>query len=197
MRRIKKELEKYLNSKDKNNYSNLDKIFLFYNNNEFYKILNYNGATNIEFYPTINSKEKSLQVYFNYYNMYAIMEFNEDSYDYCKYQRGCSEDEFNNSIISQNYDNKFDIKIFVEEFIKSIDTDEKCIKINITTPQRKKKLYTCISFLFLFFPFIIIGIIALLSYILKKDIKLNNWFILVFVVSIALWWIFSNKSEKD
>lgn len=45
MRRIKKELEKYLNSKDKNNYSNLDKIFLFYNNNEFYKILNYNGAT--------------------------------------------------------------------------------------------------------------------------------------------------------
>ena len=79
MRRIKKELEKYLNSKDKNNYSNLDKIFLFYNNNEFYKILNYNGATNIEFYPTINSKEKSLQVYFNYYNMYAIMVFNEDS----------------------------------------------------------------------------------------------------------------------
>lgn len=85
----------------------------------------------------------------------------------------------------------------MEEFIKSIDTDEKCIKINITTQQRKKKLYTCISFLFLFLPFIIIGIIALLSYILKKDIKLNNWFILVFIVSIALWWIFSNKSEKD
>jgi len=70
-------------------------------------------------------------------------------------------------------------------------------KINITTPQSKKRLYTCISFLFLFFPFIIIGIIALLSYILKKDIKLNNWFILVFIVSIALWWIFSNKSEKN
>ena len=73
----KKKLVKYLNSKDKSIYSNLDKIFLLYNSNELYKILKYNGATNIEFYPTINSKDKSLQVYFNYYNMCASVEILE------------------------------------------------------------------------------------------------------------------------
>ena len=125
--------------------------------------------------------------------MSAIMEFDDDFYDYCKYPRGCSEDELNQSILRKNYSDKFDIKMFVEEFIKSIDNDE----INNTTSSRNKKIYTLISFISLFLPFIIIGIIALLSYILKTDIKLNNWFILVFIVSIVLWWIFDDKAKKN
>lgn len=197
MKHINKVLEKYLNSKDKSNYSNLDKVFLFYNNDDFYNILKYSGATKIEFFPVIKSDEKSLQVYFNYYNMSAIMEFDDDFYDYCKYPRGCSEDELNQSILRKNYSDKFDIKMFVEEFIKSIDNDERCIKMNKTTSSRNKKIYTLISFISLFLPFIIIGIIALLSYILKTDIKLNNWFILVFIVSIVLWWIFDDKAKKN
>lgn len=47
MKHINKVLEKYLNSKDKSNYSNLDKVFLFYNNDDFYNILKYSGATKI------------------------------------------------------------------------------------------------------------------------------------------------------
>lgn len=189
----KKELEKYFNSKDKNNYSNLDKIFLFYNDNEFYKILKFNGSENIEFHPIIKSNEKSLQVYFNYYNMSAIMKFDEDFYECCKYKRGCLVNEIDQSTVRKNYDNEFDIKLFVDEFIKSIDSDDRCIKSN---DKHKNKKYNVIAGFFLLLPIALAILMPYLSYVLNKKVELGIWIVPIAAICIILWAIFNKKSKK-
>lgn len=52
--------------------------------------------------------------------MSAIMKFDEDFYECCKYKRGCLVNEIDQSTVRKNYEYEFDIKLFVDEFIKSL-----------------------------------------------------------------------------
>lgn len=194
---MNKKVAKYLNKKNNNNYTFLDKILSFYTSGQFEILLINNKATEIEFFPSIENKN-SIQVYFNYYNLSAIIEFKEEYYEYCKYKPGCSPEELENSIIKEQYNDEFDIEIFIKSFIKTIDLDDNCKKIKKSNivKKGKKKLYSILSIVSLIMPWIILGIIALCSYIMQKDIKLNVWFGIIIVISIVFWAIFDEKSKK-
>lgn len=168
---------------------------MFYSSGQFKKILIDNNATEIEFFPSIK-KENSIQVYFNYYNLSAIIEFKEEYYEYCKYKPGCSPKELENSIIKEQYNDEFDIDIFIKNFIKTIDQDANLKKSNVVK-KRRKKLYSVLSLVSLMMPWIILGIIALCSYLTNKDIKINAWFGVLTVICIVLWALLDNKSEKS
>ena len=185
---MNKRVLNYINKLDESNYTFLDKILSFYASGQFEILLINNKATEIEFFPSIENKN-SIQVYFNYYNLSAIIEFKEEYYEYCKYKPGCSSEELENSIIKEQYKDEFDIEIFIKSFIKTIDLDDNCKKSNIVK-NNKKKLYSILSMLSLITPWIILGMIVLCSYIMPKDIKLNVWFGIIIVVSIVVWAIF-------
>ena len=183
---------KYLSKKQQ--YSILDKILLFYSNGEFKKMLIDKQCTDIEFFPSIK-KEKSIQIYFKYYNLFVIFDFKENYYEYCIYDSKCSPEEIEDNIIKTQYYNEFVIDIFIEEFIKLIEQDERLHKL-YNVQKSKKKLYSVLSIIFLVFPCIMLGITSLCSFIMKKELKLGVWFGIISIFSIAAWFIFDYKSNK-
>ena len=186
---MNKKIINYLSKK--NNHTFLDKILLFYSNGELKKELINNNATEIEIYPSIK-KEKSIQIYFKYFNIFAILDFKEDYYEYCKYDSSCSPLEIENSIVKSEYTDEFAIDIFINESIKLIDQDERLNKSKLFK-KSKKKIYSVLSIISLIIPWIILGIIALCSYLMKKEIKLDVWFGIITILSIVAWFIFDNK----
>lgn len=189
---MSKKIIKYLSKK--NNYTFLDKILLFYSNGQLKKVLINNNATEIEIYPSIK-KENSIQIYFKYYNLFAILDFKEDYYEYCKYDSKCSPEELENNIVKVQYNDEFAIDIFINEFIKLIDQDERLNKSKVPKIA-KKKSYSFLSIASLIIPWAILGIIVLCSYLIKKEIKLDVWFGIIIIISIIIWYIFDNKSKK-
>ncbi len=189
---MNKKITKYLSKK--HNFTFLDKILIFYSNGYLKKVLINNNATEIEIYPIIK-KENSIQIYFKYYNIFVIFDFKENYYEYCKYDSKCSPEEVEHSIVKAQYNDDFDIENFISEFIKLINQDERLNKSNILK-KNKKKLYNVLSDISLIIPWIILGIIALCSYLTKKEIKLDAWFGIIIILSIVVWFIFDNKSKK-
>lgn len=187
-----KKIVKYLSKKK--NYTFLDKILLLYSNGQLKKILISNNATEIEIYPSIK-RENSIQIYFKYYNLFAILDFKENYYEYCKYAPKCSPEELENNIVKAQYNDDFSIEIFINEFIELINQDERLNKSKVLE-KSKKKLYSVLSIVSLLIPWMILGIIALCSHFMKKEIKLNAWFGIIIILSIVIWFIFDNKSKK-
>ena len=63
---MKRKIENYLNSKDKNEYSNLDKIFELYLSGDIKKLLSKYAGVGV--YPTMNKLGKTIQLNYNYHN---------------------------------------------------------------------------------------------------------------------------------
>ena len=194
---MSKKVAPYLKSKAKLNYTNLDNILFFYMNNDFHRLLFDNNITDVEFMPIIKKGGNSLQVYIDYYNLSAILEFREEYYEYCKYISGCSSQELERSIVKASYNDEFDIEMFIKAFIKSLHNDTRLIKAtNIgTKPKSKKKIYSVISIVSLCVPVVAIGIMS--AYVLLgQSIKLNGWFLLAIILPLISWFFFGVKSNK-
>ncbi len=193
---MNKRISNYLKNIEKSKYTFLDKILFYYMSGQFYELLLKNNATEIEFFPSIKKTGNSIQIYFNYFNLSAILEFKEEYYEYCKYQPKCSAEELEYSIIKQQYDDEFDIRVFIINFIDLLNNDKRLIKTKKSNSKKRKKLYSAISIVALFIPWIILGMMILFSYAIKKDFKLNAWFALIVLISIVIWVIFDLKSKK-
>ena len=80
---MKRKIKNHLNSKDKNEYSNLDRIFELYLSGDIKKMLSKYAGVGI--YPTINKLGKTVQLNYNYHNIYVIIDFFEDKYNVVVY----------------------------------------------------------------------------------------------------------------
>lgn len=189
---MNKKVIKYLSNK--HTYTYLDEILLFYASGKIEKMLIDNKATDIEIFPSIK-KENSIQIYFKYYNLFVVFDFKENYYEYCKCDSKCSPEEIEHSIIKAQYNDEFAIDVFIDEFITLIEQDERLNKSDIVKIS-KKKLYSVLSIVSLIIPWIMLGIILLCSYLIKKEIKLGIWFGIILILSIVAWFIFDTKSKK-
>lgn len=187
----------YLNKKNPTNYTQLDKILSFYANKKLEEVLLNMGVTKIEFFPSINKKNgNSIQIYFNYYNLSAILEFDEKCYDYCKYTPGCSAEELENCIVTSQYTNDFNIELFIKKFITTIEEDPRLVKSQNNNNIRNNKLYKKIAFISLLIPSLLVSILAIYTLVLDTSVQLNEWFSLFIIIPLIIWVIFDDKSNK-
>jgi len=190
---MKRKIENYLNSKDKNEYSNLDRIFELYLSGDIKKLLSKYAGVGI--YPTINKLGKTIQLEYNYNNIYTIIDFFEDKYNVLVYYAGITADDLEKLSIDYDYQNDFNL----EELIKKIDIKIKNHpKLKDTTLiEKKKKIYSVISWISLCLSSVICGSIALYCIITENSIKGNMWWgILFIVIPLIAWFVFDVKSKK-
>ena len=118
---MKRRVVNYLNSKDKREYDNLDNIFVLYLNGNIKTLLSkYSG---VGIYPTFNRLGKSIQLNYNYHNIYVIIDFFEDGYNVVIFPAGATEEELEKLFIDYDYQEDFDL----EKLIKEIDEKLKII----------------------------------------------------------------------
>lgn len=190
---MKRKKENYLNSKDKIEYSNLDRIFELYLSGDIKKLLSKYAGVGI--YPTINKLGKTIQLNYNYHNIYVIIDFFEDKYNVVIYHAGINADELEKLFIDYDYQNNFSLEKLINEIDIKIKNHPK-LK-DITLIEKKKKIYSVIAWISLCLPIIICGSIALYCIITEKSVKVNMWWGIFFIViPLIVWFIFYIKSKR-
>ena len=190
---MKRKIENYLNSKDKIEYSNLDRIFELYLSGDIKKLLSKYAGVGI--YPTINKLGKTIQLNYNYHNIYVIIDFFEDKYNVVIYHAGINADELEKLFIDYDYQNNFSLEKLINEIDIKIKNHPK-LK-DITLIEKKKKIYSVIAWISLCLPIIICGSIALYCIITEKSVKVTMWWGIFFIViPLIVWFIFYIKSKR-
>ena len=190
---MKRKIEKYLKSKEKSVYSNLDRIFELYLSGDIKKLLsNYAG---IGIYPTINKLGKTIQLEYHYHNIYVTIDFFEDTYHTVVYYAGISVDDLEKLFIDSEYPADFNLEILVKEIDEKIKNHPK-LK-DTTFIEKKKKIYSLIAWISLCLPILICGSIGLYCVISENSVKGNMWWGIVFIViPLIVSFIFDVKSKR-
>ena len=71
---MKRKISRYLNSKEKSEYDNLDKIFELYLNGNIKELLS--EYVGVGIYLSFNKLGKTIQLNYNYQNIYVIITLN-------------------------------------------------------------------------------------------------------------------------
>lgn len=190
---MKRKIKKYLNSKDENEYSNLDRIFELYLSGDIKKLLS--KYVGVGVYPTINKLGKTIQLNYNYHNIYVIIDFFEDKYNVVVYHAGINAEDLEKLFIDYEYPNDF----VLEKLIKKIDEKIKNHpKLKDTTLiEKKKKIYTLIAWINWSFPILVCGCIAIYGFTNDKTIKVDQiWAILFIALPLIIGCIFDVKSKR-
>jgi hypothetical protein len=190
---MKRKIENYLNSKDKNEYSNLDKIFELYLSGDIKKLLfKYVG---VGVYPTINKLGKTIQLNYNYHNIYVIIDFFEDKYNVVVYHAGINIDDLEKLFIDYDYQEDFNLEKLIKEIDEKIQNHPK-LK-DTTLIEKKKKTYTLITWVCWCFPIIVCGGIAIYGFTNDKTIKVDPiWAIIFIALPLIIGCIFDLKSKR-
>ena len=132
---MKRKIENYLNSKDKIEYSNLDRIFELYLSGDIKKLLSKYAGVGI--YPTINKLGKTIQLNYNYHNIYVIIDFFEDKYNVVIYHAGINADELEKLFIDYDYQNNFSLEKLINEIDIKIKNHPKLKDITLIEKRKK------------------------------------------------------------
>ena len=168
---MKNKIKNYLLSKNKNEFTPLDKIFELYLNGSIKELLEkYEG---VGIYPTFNKLGKEIQLEYNYNNIYVIIDFFDDKYNVVIYPAGISADDFEKLFVDYDYQEDFNLKKLIEEIDEKIKNHPK-LK-DTTSLKKKKKMYSLISMISLYLPITIWMCIGLYCIISTSSTQLNNW----------------------
>ena len=130
--------------------------------------------TKLEIFPSIRKGEGSLQINFQYYNLYVILDFDEAGYEYSVYTKNGSASDLENSIVQQSYSSDFSIESFLDAFMRLLNSDAHLIKTNRTI--EKNKLYKCISSICLGFSILIILVPGVCGLITGNVLQFGRWY---------------------
>ena len=190
---MKRKIENYLNSKDKNEYSNLDRIFEAYISEDIKKLLSkYDGVI---ISPIINKLGKTIQLNYNYHNIYVIIDFFEDKYNVVVYHAGINAEDLEKLFIDYEYPNDFNLEKLIKEIDEKIRNHPK-LK-DTTLIEKKKKIYILIAWINWCFPILVCGGIAIYVFTNDKTIKVDPiWAILFIALPLIIGCIFDVKSKR-
>ncbi|MBQ9715172.1 MAG: hypothetical protein IJV77_02035 [Clostridia bacterium] len=190
---MKRKIENYLNSKDKIEYSNLDRIFDLYLSGDIKKLLSKYAGVSVD--PTINKSGKTIQFNYNYHNIYVIIDFFEDKYNVVIYHTDIKATDLEKLFIDYEYQNDFNLEKLIKEIDKKIKNHPK-LK-DTTLIEKKKKTYSLIAWISLCLPILICGSIGLYCAITENSVKLNMWWGIFFIaIPLIIWFIFDVKSKR-
>lgn len=190
---MKRKIENYLNSKDKNEYSNLDRIFEAYISEDIKKLLSkYDGVI---ISPIINKLGKTIQLNYNYHNIYVIIDFFEDKYNVVVYHAGINAEDLEKLFIDYEYPNDFNLEKLIKEIDEKIRNHPK-LK-DTTLIEKKKKFYILIAWINWCFPILVCGGIAIYGFTNDITIKVDPiWAILFIALPLIIGCIFDVKSKR-
>lgn len=190
---MKSTVTKYLESKEKSKYSDLDRILEMYVNGEIKTLLSKYAGVGI--YPSFYKDSKTIQLNYNYNNIYVTIDFYEEKYSAVVYQAGIITDDLETLSNDYVYYDNFDLRILIEEIDGIIRNHPKLKDTSLI--EKRRKVYSFIAGISLCLAIVINGSICLYCVITESVIKLNVWWSVCFIViPLTVWFIFGVKSKR-
>lgn len=191
---MNKKVLSYLNTMGENK-TPLTYVFRFYASGEMKDVLLQQRVKKLEFFPSLQKSKESLQMSFQYYNLYAILEFSKTGYEYSVYTPNCSAKDFENNTIQQSYSTDFSIESFLVAFMRLLNSDPRLIKASQVIEKGKR--YKVISSICLGISLLIIAIPSVYVLITGNTIQLGPWFLAVMLVPFVISQIFDFLSVRN
>lgn len=177
----------------KKEYSNLDKIFELYLSGDIKKLLSKYAGVGV--YPTMNKLGKTIQLNYNYHNIYVIIDFFEDKYNVVVYHDGINANDLEKLFIDYDYQEDFNLEKLIKEIDEKIKNHPK-LK-DTTLIEKKKKTYFIIALISFCIPIIFLVVMTLYCFITGKSVQGNvYWLIFLIVIPLIVWLIFDKKSKN-
>lgn len=190
---MKRRIANYLNSKEKIEYNNLDKIFDLYLNGNVKKLLS--KYEKVSIYPTVNPFGDNIQFNYHFHNICVIIDFFENKYEVAVFPTSIAANNLDKIAINHDYPSDFSLEKLIKE-IDGIIKSHPNLK-DITSKEKKKKIYSLISCISLYLPFIICLGIGLYCVITESTVKGNVWWVIfLIVIPLTTWFIFDVKSNR-
>lgn len=187
-------IKEYLSSKENDSYTHLDKIIKMHIDGEIENELSKYELHDIEIFTRIKKRlGNTLQLNFKYYNLVCTIDFTDERYTYVIYPIGASFEEIENQFINCEYANDFSINkliFLIFNFMK----ENSNLRDNTKLKNMQKK-YKTIANIFLLIPWVVIVPVSVYVFITKASIQLNQWFLLIIIIPLVLWFIFDVKSK--
>lgn len=184
----KKKILKYLNSKNINSYSNLDKILKQYIDGDIEKTLSKYNFSKIEIFVDILKKGNFMEIFLYYKNLTISIGITEDLIDYYLSDR--------QHIIRHNticFNEDFELNILIYNLYKEVTYCPQLI--DASKVSKKTQITKKLSTIFLLIPISIIIIISIYVLFYKKTLDLNPWFLLLIIIPIIFWFVLDVKSK--
>lgn len=190
---MKEKIKNYLNHKEKKEYSNLDNIFESYLSGDIKNLLS--KYVGVGIYPTINKLSRTIQLEYNYNNIYVIIDFFEDKYNVVVYYSGITKKDLDKCSINYDYPDDFNLEKLIDGIDEKIKNHPK-LK-DTTLMVTKKKIYSLIAWISLCLSILICGGIGLYCVITESTVQGNAWWGIFFIViPLIVWFIFDVKSNR-
>lgn len=192
-----RKINKYLKSKNNDQYNCLDNILICYVNGKLQNILESYNFNKINIYSVIGKKGNYLQIECFFYNLTVNIEFDENSFNYIMYVPGISADDFDKSIIKKEYEHDFNIENFFKDLIKECDEQFKLHLQVKDKPEidRKRRLYTLISRICWLILIVLCGGLSIYVIVTGNTITVSPLFAIFFMLipfMIALFFHFKS-----
>ena len=164
-----------------------------YFNGELKKILSiYEG---VKIYPSIYQDIKTIQLNYNFKNIYVTIDFFEDKYSVVIYDAETNAEELEKLSTDYAYPKNFNLEQLIKEIDEKIKKHPKLKDTSLI--EKKKKTYSLIAWISLCLPILICGSIALYCVITENSIKGNLWLGIFFIViPLIVWFVFDVKSKR-
>ena len=192
---MKRKIIEYLGSKAESESNELDKILQEYVDGQIEEIANKKGFTNVEIFPEISKKTRSMQIYFRYYNFAGFIEFEDEGYEYCIYipdKKQMSYDE--KDMVKNKYTSAFCIDTFFDQLYKNMIVDKRLDREDYLIKIKKNKKYKAFSTLSLIFTLVFILIVG--TYVTITDKSLNSGLGVIAIAGLAFHVIFYYISTR-
>lgn len=195
---MRRKVIKYLKSMEEQHYKILDIMLKKYIDGEIESILKTNNFSEIEIFPLISKKGKSMEIYCNYYNFRIIFDFQESELEYSIFLSGDSATAVENSTINELYENDFNIEHFIAKIAQKLNDDSRLNKItNINSKNKQINIFKVLKIILIILS--LCAITALFLYIFLTDAVLYlspPLFIGVIVLFIIIYKILDHFQKK-
>ncbi len=169
---------------------------MYLNDEIKYLLSNYEGVSIDSTICKIKGNlEKTIQICFNYHNIFVIVDFFEDKYNVVIYPSGISVEKFESLFVDYEYPEDFTL----QKLIKDIDSQIKNhSKLRDTTiMKKKKKIFSLIARVSLCLPVIVFGSLGIYCVVTESSLKIDKWWaIFLILIPLVVWFVFDIKAKR-
>ncbi len=189
---MKNKIIDYLKIKGVDNYNDLDNIYDMYASGIINKLLSH--YENVHIYPSLDKKNKTIQIHYSYNNINVGIDFFENDYDVVMYYSGITPKELDKLFVKYKYQKDFSLEYLIKKLDNQIKNHPK-LK-NMSKDQKKKKMYSMIAWINFSIPMVTMSLMALYVFITGNSIQAGPYFAFIIFIPLLMWFIFDIKSRK-
>ncbi len=188
-------LTKYLSSKQKNDYTVLDRLLALHAEGRLQAHLREASVDEFRVLPKLSPDGNCLLIYFSIQNIHASVDLYETQYDCVIYAEGEGAEAVERQFVDRCYNADFDLLAVLDRMIADAKNDTRLRDI-IAIKRRRKRLKVLATVCFVIPCVLLFALVAYVT-VAQKNLPFSPWYLLLLLIPYALSVFFDLRYAKS